>query len=628
MMANKTFIFDYDSTFIQSESFDELLHHVLKKSPENEKLLEEFHRNTELTMSGKFSFHESLDMRIKAAKLHHQDIEAVAEILKNKISPSFLRNKSFFEQNVDHIYIFSGGFVELIWPVVKNLGIKYEHIYANRFLYDHEGHVVDYDRNLPACQDQGKVIQLKMLNLKGDILVIGDGYNDYEMKEAGLAHSFFCYTENVNREAVANVADGVFEDLEGIFLACNIDAPKAPKPKKALLLENIHPYVEDHLKSRGFLVETKPQSLNDEELIEALDGVSLLGIRSKTAIKQNVLDKCPSLDAIGAFCIGTNHIDVKGCLNKGIAVFNAPFSNTRSVVEMALAEIIMLFRRLHEKNHFLHQGQWQKSANQSYEVRGKTLGIIGYGNIGSQLSILAEDLGMNVIFYDIEEKLPLGNAKSMDTMKDVLELADIVSLHVDGRASNRNLIDEQSIEHMKDNSYLINLSRGFVVELEALKHGLESGKILGAALDVYPEEPEKNQDTFNSLFKDMPQVILTPHIGGSTKEAQFNIGQFVASRLQEYSLLGSTLNCVNLPQLQLPAIGGSHRIIHIHENVPGILAKINSLFATHNVNIEGQYLKTNESIGYVITDINALDGDDFVQQLSSIEHTIKVRVLY
>lgn len=627
-MTQRHFIFDYDSTFIQAESFDELIRYVLRNQSNQESLLDEIERLTELSMNGQFSFHESLDMRLKGIRVTRNDIDKVAQSLKNKISPSFLRHKSFFEQYRDSIYVFSGGFIELIWPVIKSFGIPYDKIYANQFLYNHEGEVVDYDRLNPLCQDRGKVQLLQQLDLPGDIVVVGDGYNDYEMKDAGLAHTFFAYTETVSRDNVIKNADGVINNLEGLFLSCNLEVEPSPKPKKALLLENLHPFVSDYLKSHNFEVTTIPKALPEEELAKALEDVAVLGIRSKTQISSKLLEHANALESIGAFCIGTNQIDVQACLKKGISVFNAPFSNTRSVVELTLAHIIMLFRRLAEQNSYMHQGVWEKTSAQCREVRGKTLGIIGYGNIGSQLSVLAENLGMQILYYDIEEKMPLGNAKATESMADLLAQSDVVSLHVDGRASNHNLIDHAALRCMKPQSYLINLSRGFVVDLDALKEALDDKHVLGAALDVFPQEPSRNQSNFFVPLADYPQVILSPHIGGSTLEAQENIGQFVANRLQEYSQLGATMNSVNFPQLQLPSIQGSHRIIHIHDNVPGILAKINSLLAEHNVNIEGQYLKTNESIGYVITDVNALNGDGFIQDLSAIDHTIKVRILY
>ena len=627
-MTHRTFIFDYDSTFIQCESFDELIRYVAEKEGKGPKIAQDVARITELAMDGQTSFQESLSYRSTLLPLHKKDIKTIAQSLKNQISASFLRNKAFFEKHKENIHIISGGFYELIWPVVKTLGLKSENIHANRFLYDYDGNVVGFDKSRPTSLDQGKVIQVQQLKLEGDVIVIGDGYNDYEIKAAGAASTFFAYNENVQREHVNKVADGIFADLEGIFMALNIEVAKTPKPKKALLLENIHPVAVQLLKSQGYQIEALKQALTGPELMQALKGVHLLGIRSKTHVTQDILEHAENLETIGAFCIGTNQIDLKQCTKQGIAVFNAPFSNTRSVVEMAMCEIIMLMRNLGDKSMKMHQTQWEKTANNAYEVRGKTLGIIGYGNIGSQLSILAENFGMHVLYYDMAEKLPLGNAKACDTMEDCLKQSDVISLHVDGRPSNKLLIDEKAIQSMKPGGYLINLSRGSVVDLKALKQAIDAKHLLGAAIDVFPEEPESNQAGFTHPLQGTPNVILTPHIGGSTSEAQENIGQFVSNRLHDYARLGATVNSVNMPELQLPPIQGSHRIIHIHENVPGILAQINQLFAKYEANIEGQYLKTNEDIGYVITDINVINGHAYREALEKIPHTIRVRVLY
>jgi len=341
-----------------------------------------------------------------------------------------------------------------------------------------------------------------------------------------------------------------------------------------------------------------------------------------------VLENADRLMAIGAFCIGTNQIDLDAAQEKGVAVFNAPFSNTRSVVELAIGEIIMLTRNIFDKGVLMHQGKWDKSASGSKEIRGKKLGIIGYGNIGAQLSVVAESIGLDVYYYDLEEKLALGNATKLESLKELLQTADIISLHVDGRPDNKNIIGKAEFELMKDGVIFINLSRGHVVDIPALKVHIESGKIKGCAVDVFPQEPKSNKDPFESELKGLPNTILTPHIGGSTEEAQENIGNFVPNRIMEYINTGTTTNSVNFPNLQLPRLQNAHRLIHIHKNVPGIIAKINQLFAKHEINISGQYLKTNEKIGYVITDIDKAYSKDLIKELRAIEHTIKFRVLY
>ena len=373
---------------------------------------------------------------------------------------------------------------------------------------------------------------------------------------------------------------------------------------------------------------SKKEALSETELIAEIADIHILGIRSKTELTENALASASKLLAIGAFCIGTNQIDIEACNHRGIAVFNAPYSNTRSVVELALGEIILLLRNITTKSNELHQGIWNKSALNSNEVRGKTLGIIGYGHIGSQLSILAENLGMRVLFYDLEDKMPLGNAIACKQLEDVLIHADIVSLHIDGRLSNHHYMDKNKFSQMKTGSVFLNLSRGHVVDYGALKEALESKQILGAAVDVFPDEPTANSSGFIFELQGLDNVILTPHIGGSTMEAQEAIGKFVPNKILNYINIGSTDGVVNLPQVQLPVQQNQHRILHIHKNMPGMMAHINKIIANSQVNITGQYLKTNEFLGYVIIDVENTYPESFIEQLKSMEHTIKCRILF
>ncbi|WP_203653837.1 phosphoglycerate dehydrogenase [Demequina activiva] len=398
-------------------------------------------------------------------------------------------------------------------------------------------------------------------------------------------------------------------------------------PVRALLLENLHPQATENLEAAGIDVVNQAGALDEDELIEALDGVELLGIRSKTMLTERVMEACPSLIGVGAFSIGTNQIDLAAAARRGIAAFNAPFSNTRSVVEMAVAEMISLTRRLQVHNRLMHEGVWNKSADGAHEIRSRTLGIVGYGNIGSQLSVVAEALGMNVIFYDNAEKLALGNATRMPTLESLLQAADVVTLHVDGRAGNQGFFGRTQFEMMKPGALFLNLSRGFIVDVDALKEGLESGAIGGAAIDVFPEEPKKKGDPFVSPLQNIPNVILTPHIGGSTEEAQRDIGIFVSKRLRDYVQNGSTSLSVNLPNLQLEQPQGSHRIAHLHENIPGVLAAVNRELAEHNVNIDGQLLATRGELGYVVTDVAAGLTDDAVAALGAMPGTVRLRVL-
>ncbi len=402
-----------------------------------------------------------------------------------------------------------------------------------------------------------------------------------------------------------------------------------PKSKiKILLLENVHPKAAEAFRAEGFQVETVKGALDEAELCEKIKDVHVIGIRSKTQITRTALEHAKKLMAVGAFCIGTNQIDLQACTEKGVAVFNAPYSNTRSVVELAIGEIIMLLRNIPDKNVDMHTGKWNKSATNSFEVRGKKLGIVGYGNIGSQLSILAEAMGMDVYYYDIVEKLALGNATKCSSLKELLGTADIVSLHVDGRPSNKGFFTAEAFSWMKEGAYFLNLARGPVVDVEALAENLKNGRILGAGVDVFPTEPKTNSEPFESSLKGLNNLILTPHIGGSTAEAQENIGEFVPSKLLQYVNAGNTFGSVNFPNLQLPSLGTDHRLIHIHKNVPGILAEINRVISKNDVNIVGQYLKTTESIGYVIMDIDREYNKEVVNELKAIPNTIKARILY
>jgi len=396
---------------------------------------------------------------------------------------------------------------------------------------------------------------------------------------------------------------------------------------KALLLENIHPDATAYLEAAGIEVDTRSGALDERELGEALQGVQLLGIRSATKVTRPVLAGATDLIAVGAFCIGTNQVDLSAAAESGIAVFNAPFSNTRSVVELALGEMICLTRGLTEKNNALHAGVWDKSAKGSHEMRGRTLGIIGYGNIGSQLSVLAEALGMRVIYFDTADRLPMGNARSVGNVFELLESADVVSIHVDGRIGNAGLFGPDHFAAMREGSVFLNLSRGFVVEKQALAAHIRSGHIAGAAIDVFPTEPKAQGDPFQSVLQGLPNVILTPHVGGSTEEAQKDIGRFVADKLCDYVSSGSSALSVNLPQTRLHGGEGSHRLAHLHANTPGVLAKVDSVLAAHGVNIEGQSLSTRDQLGYALTDVGTDYAPDVVQALKDMPETVRLRVL-
>lgn len=398
---------------------------------------------------------------------------------------------------------------------------------------------------------------------------------------------------------------------------------------KILLLENVSQSAADEFKGRGYAsVERLTRALGEDELTEAVRGVHMLGIRSKTRVTERVLASADKLLAVGCFCIGVNQVDLKAASNAGVAVFNAPYSNTRSVAEMVIGLSVMLIRKVFDKSAAAHRGVWMKESKGSYELRGKTLGIVGYGNIGSQVSVMAEALGMNVLFHDVVPKLPHGNARPARDLQELMSKSDIVTLHVPGGASTRGMINEETLAHMRPGSVLINYSRGDVVDLDALKSFVERGVVTGAAVDVFPDEPERSGDPFETVLQNLPNVILTPHIGGSTEEAQASIGLDVTSKLIQYLEFGTSSGSHTVPPVSLPPQDGTHRILHIHRNVPGVLGEINSKLSARGVNILGQYLKTSDEIGYVILDVDTHVSGEALEMVKGVRGTIKTRVVY
>ncbi|MEH6628478.1 MAG: phosphoglycerate dehydrogenase [Motiliproteus sp.] len=398
---------------------------------------------------------------------------------------------------------------------------------------------------------------------------------------------------------------------------------------KFLLLEGVHQSAVDALNAEGYSnIDYQSTALSEEQLIERIQDAHFVGIRSRSQINEKVLNAASKLMAVGCFCIGTNQVNLTAATERGVTVFNAPFSNTRSVAELVLAEAIILLRGVAEKNANAHRGVWTKSAKNSYEIRGKRLGIIGYGSIGSQLSVMAESMGMKVCFYDVVTKLPIGNASQKSSLEDLLACCDIVSLHVPETPSTKYMMGEEQLAKMKPGSILINASRGTVIDIDALSNSLREGKLLGAAIDVFPVEPKSNDEEFVSPLREFDNVILTPHVGGSTIEAQKNIGIEVAEKLVRYSDNGTSITSVNFPEVALPSHPGKHRLLHIHENVPGVLTQINSIFSENNINISSQYLQTNDKVGYVVMDIDAEHSELALKQLQKVAGTIRCRVLF
>ncbi len=628
-MAARKYVFDFDSTLTRVEALDVLAEMTLKDNPKRDDILQEIQNITNLGIDGEISFTESLERRICLLNATKDDLDGLILELKKKISKSFEENKEFFYSHADDIYVISCGFKEFIDPIVEEFNIPSERVHANTFTFDVEGNIVGFDEKNVLSSHNGKIECLKNLGLEGEIHVVGDGYSDYVMREAGIADKFFAYTENVHREKAANNADHVAPNLNE-FLFVNDLPRKISYPKnriKILLLENVHPDAFDNLSNDGFSVELVKNSLSEDELIKRIRGVHVLGIRSKTQVTEKVLEAADKLLVVGAFCIGTTQIALESAKKKGVVVFNAPYSNTRSVVELAIGQIIMLMRNVFTRSTEIHNGQWFKTADNSNEVRGKNLGIVGYGNIGKQLSVLAEAIGMRVYYYDLTDQLALGNAVKCNSLEDLLKVSDVVTLHVDDNKANKNFIGEREINKMRDGAMLINLSRGFVVDIPAMVSALKHKKLGGAAIDVYPKEPRANGN-FETELRGLDNVILTPHVGGSTQEAQRDIADFVPNKIMDYINSGNTVDAVNFPNIRLPKQENKHRFLHIHKNVPGIMAKINEVLAHYNLNITGQYLSTDSEVGYVITDVDKDYNKEVMKALKNVEHTIKFRVLY
>lgn len=627
--VKRNYVFDFDSTLTKVEALDVLAEISLANNPKKSEIIQQIIDITNLGIDGEISFTESLKRRINLLDAKKYDLEQLVVNLREQISQSIERNKEFFEKYAEDIYVISCGFKEFIDPIVEEYNIPSERVFANTFCYDENDNIIGFDANNVLSQHNGKIQCLRDLNLDGEIQVIGDGYSDYVTREAGVADKFFAYTENVKREKTTSNADHVAPNLDE-FLFVNKLPRSVSYPKnriKILLLENVHSDAFDKLSKDGFSVEEVSVSLSEDELIEKIKDVHVLGIRSKTQVTKRVLDAAEKLMTVGAFCIGTKQIDLDACKEKGIVVFNAPYSNTRSVVELAIGEIIMLMRSVFQRSTELHNGEWNKTAKGSQEVRGKKLGIIGYGNIGKQLSVLAESLGMDVYYYDIMDKLALGNATRLNSLEELLSISDVVSLHIDDHSANKNYISSKELAMMKDGALLVNLSRGFVIDVPALVDALKSGKLAGAAVDVYPVEPRKNGE-FHTELAGLPNVILTPHVGGSTEEAQKDIADFVPNKIMGYINSGNTVDAVNFPNIRLPRQVNAHRFLHIHQNIPGVMANINKVLAEYDMNITGQYLSTDEKVGYVITDLNKDYNKKVIKSLKNVEGTIKFRVLY
>ncbi|HRO34155.1 MAG TPA: phosphoglycerate dehydrogenase [Brevundimonas sp.] len=630
MTARPVFVFDFDSTLVRIETLEALADLALAGAAEAETVRAEIGRLTDQAMAGDIDFGVALRARLARLPLTRAHVDDLAGRILDEGAPSVRRNRQWFLDNADRVVIVSGGFREIIAPIAERLGVAPDRVLCNDLRYDAEGRVTGVDDANPLSQAGGKAVAIRGLNLTGPVVMVGDGWTDAEVRQAGAADRFYAFTEIARRAPVMAAADAVAASIDELLHAEGEQGRFSyPRSRiRMLLLETIHPAAVQKLEEAGYTVETEAGALDEEALIERLKGVHVLGVRSKTQVSARVLASADRLMAVGAFCIGVNQIDLTAAAGRGVAVFNAPYSNTRSVVELAVGLMIALMRDVADKSAAMHRGVWNKSATGSRELRGKTLGLVGYGAIGAQLSVLAEALGMRVVFHDLTERLALGNARRARSLNALLAESDVVSLHVDGRTENTALIGAAELAVMKPGALLLNLSRGHVVDVDALAQAIDAGRLGGAAVDVFPEEPRTNADPFDSPLRGRRNVILTPHIGGSTEEAQEAIAEFAADRLLAYLNRGDTTFCVNLPNVQLAEVTGGHRILHIHRNQPGVLAELNQTLTAAGLNILGQHLKTDERTGYVITDVDRDYDPEALKALKSVAGTLRFRLLH
>lgn len=629
-MAAPVFLFDFDSTLVRVETLEALAGIALEGRPDASARRAEIARLTEAAMEGRLDFGEALVRRLELLQAHRSHVEALAAGITAEICASVRRNERFFRACSRRVWIVSSGFREIVAPVAELLGVPADQVLCNDLAYDPEGRVVGVDPANPLSREGGKVEAVRALGLEGPVVMIGDGWSDWQVREAGLADRFHAFAEVAARAPVIARADHVAASLDEVLHAEGV-AGRWSYPRsrmRVLLLENIHPLAAQRFRDEGYQVETEPGALSGAELAERLRGVHVLGLRSKTSLDVDALRGADRLLAVGAFCIGVNQVDLSAATDRGVAVFNAPYSNTRSVVELAVGLMVALMRRVTDKSAAMHAGRWDKSVAGARELRGKTLGIVGYGAIGAQLSVLAEALGMQVLFFDLTERLALGNARRMRSLEQLLADSDVVSLHVDGRAANAGLLDAARLGRMRPGALLLNLSRGHVVDVEALATALAEGRLGGAAVDVFPDEPASNVEPFDSPLRGLPNVILTPHVGGSTEEAQAAIAEFAADRLLGYLHRGDTTFCVNLPNVQLSEVEGAHRLLHIHRNQPGVLAAINQALAAGGLNVLAQHLRTDERTGYVIVDVDQDYDPGALRAPRDIPGALRFRTLY
>ncbi len=631
-MKDKYFVIDFDSTFIQFEALDELAAIALQDKTGHEERLEKIQQYTKLAMEGKLSFPESLQKRIELLDADQKDIDQLIKVLRRNISTSIQRNQAFFEEFSDRIYIISGGFKEYIAAIVGDYHIAPDHIFANTFTFDENGRINGFDHTNYLAQEGGKVKQLKNLKLEGDVYVIGDGYTDFQIRESGLASNFYAFTENVERASLLEKADHVTPSFDE-FLFTN-ELPRAisyPKNRiRAVIMSNLPNRVSEGFSEEGYEIRFLPASSGPERLMAEMKEATIMAVNPDTVITSEMLDQAKRLLAIGIYGTDRGHVDLHQAREKGIVVFHAPHTSTRSVAELAIGEMITLMRQVPEINQKLHAGKRLDRRKPSREIQGKCLGLVGYGSVGKQIGSLAEALGMSICFYDPDESEGLGNATPCHDIQDLLQYADVVSVHVTDSEENRNLIDEEAFEWMKEGTIFLNLSSEKAVDHGALAMHLKSGRLAGAGIDRFPnmDKPPHDYQVARSHLRHLPNVILTPHISGFTEESGFKTGAFVTDNLINFINTGAIETSANLPDVQLPSFEDAHRLIHIHEDHPGTMAQLANIFQEHNINILGQYLKTLNGVGYMITDISREYDEKVVNAIKKIPQAIRLRILY
>ncbi len=634
-------IFDFDCCFLQQEAIEFLIELGLRKFDVTE---QQFRLESLRSLAARTETHEvsrghKMAQQLQISKINQSDVKRASSLMETQLLPEVQMVINYLKENNRQIVVFSRGFEELVLPVTDMLEIPRRNVFTNRLIFDPEREVPAIDEANPLFLQSGKVYLAEYLKNQGRLLgptaVAGNSRADLSIRKSGIAN-YFIYFENLRMdEAALSEADFVIRQLDQLlplvtspFLTNqkkNTTQEERQAPKyNTILVENIHPIATSRLKDADFNIASYTHSPDVDELTRLTSKCHVLGIRSKTQVRAEILKKMQHLFVIGCFCIGTDQVDLAAAAQQGIPVFNAPYANTRSVAELVVGMAIMLMRDVFSKSNAAHQGQWLKKTTHACELRGKTVGIIGYGHIGSQVSILFEDLGLKIIYYDIVDKLPLGNARRMPSLEMLLAASDIVTLHVPDTPETRGIINEQTLGFMKSGSILINTSRGKVVDLKALKSALVSGRIIGTAIDVFPDEPGSNQERFICELQNLPNVILTPHIGGSTLEAQERIADEVSTKLINFLKTGATIGAVNFPEVDLPPTSDSYRILHIHRNQPQVLAKIHNIFSQYQIHVTAEILKTRDSIGYLIVDIHQDNSAPVLELLSRITETIRV----